>query len=165
MLSLVSGLAVCLLMVPVLMANSEAGGQFDPFPALIPAKKPDGPLSAATGRLYDRWNPHEDRANELFSNFKYSPLEGLSYEGNVSRRDPTKVLKINGMYHVWYTHRRTEAPPAGPKRATNTIPSTDWDLADIWHATSQAATRMALGLDARRAYLGRQILSLLSGIQ
>jgi len=91
--------------------------------------------------LYDRWNPHEDRANELFSNFKYSPLEGLSYEGNVSRRDPTKVLKINGMYHVWYTHRRTEAPPAGPKRATNTIPSTDWDLADIWHATSKDGFR------------------------
>lgn len=92
-------------------------------------------------RLYDRWDPHEDRANELFSNFKYSPLEGFSYEGNVSRRDPTKVLKIDGTYYVWYTHRRTSAPPSGARQATDTIPSTDWDLSEIWYATSKDGFR------------------------
>ncbi|MBL7140858.1 MAG: helix-turn-helix domain-containing protein [Planctomycetes bacterium] len=109
-----------------------------PFPAKIPMSKPtDRPISAAVARLYDQWNPHEDRANELFSNFKFSPLEGFGAEGNVSRRDPSKVLKIDGTYYVWYTHRRTEAPPSGPKNATDTVPSFDWDLAEIWYATSQ----------------------------
>ena len=111
--SAVVGLVVCLLTAPILTANSEAEGQSDPFPALIPAKKPEGPLSAAVGRLYGRWNPHADRANELFSNFRYSPLDGFSYEGNVSRRDPSKVLRIDGLYYVWYTHRHTASPPAG----------------------------------------------------
>jgi len=107
------------------------------FPALLPLKRPDRPLSAAVERLYEQWNPHEDRANELFSNFKYSPLDGFSYEGNVSRRDPSKVVMTNGTFYVWYTHRQTATPPAGPQQATDTIPSFDWDLAEIWYATSK----------------------------
>ena len=107
------------------------------FPALIPTEKPDYPVSAAVARLYDEWNPHEDRANELYSNFKYSPIEGLPLSSNISRRDPTKILKINDVYHIWYTRRETEQPPAGADKATDTIPSTDWDLAEIWHATSK----------------------------
>ena len=103
----------------------------------MPLEKPERPLSAAMSRLYDVWNPHEDRGNELYSNFKYSPLEGFSYENNTSRRDPSKVLRIDGTYYVWYTHRQTEGPPAGPKNATDTIPSYDWDLAEIWYATSE----------------------------
>ncbi|MHC4993824.1 MAG: glycoside hydrolase family 117 protein [Planctomycetota bacterium] len=109
-----------------------------PFPALIPMSEPtDRPVSAAVKRLYRQWNPHEDRANELYSNFKYSPLEGLSYEGNVSRRDPSKVLKINGLYYVWYTRRDTPFPPSGAQQANEVTPSTDWDLAEIWYATSR----------------------------
>jgi hypothetical protein len=73
---------------------------------------------------------------ELYSNFRYSRLEGFDYSRNTSRRDPTKVLKIDGTYYVWYTHRKTEAPPSGAGRATDTIPSADWDLAEIWYATS-----------------------------
>ena len=42
-----------------------------------------------------------DRGNELYSNFKYSRLDGFSYENNTSRRDPSKVLKIDGTYYVW----------------------------------------------------------------
>jgi len=106
------------------------------FPALIPMKKPDYPVSAAVARLYDQWNPHEDRANELYSNFKYSLIKGLPVSTNISRRDPSKILKIDGLYHVWYT-RRESPPPVGAKNATDTIPSTDWDLAEIWHATSK----------------------------
>ncbi len=108
------------------------------FPAKIPLEKPaDRSLSAAMERLYDVWNPHEDRGNELFSNFKYSRLEGFSYENNTSRRDPSKILKIDGTYYVWYTRRQTISPPAGPRKATDEIPSFDWDLAEIWYATSQ----------------------------
>ena len=109
-----------------------------PFPAKLPIEKPsDRELSAAMARLYDEWNPHEDRGNEFFSNFKFSRLEGFSREPNVSRRDPSKVIRIDGTYYVYYTCRRTEGPPSGYDNATDTIPSVDWDLADIWVASSE----------------------------
>ena len=108
-----------------------------PFPAKLPLEKPDRELSASMERMYDIWNPHEDRGNEFFSNFKYSPLEGFSREPNVSRRDPSKVLRIDGTYYVWYTCRRTKGAPVGHENATDDIPSVDWDLADIWYATSE----------------------------
>jgi hypothetical protein len=112
------------------------------FPARIPLEKPPNrQLSAAMERMYDVWNPHEDRENEFFSNFKYSRLEGFSREPNVSRRDPSKVIRVDGTYYVYYTCRRTEGPPAGPDKATDTIPSRDWDLAEIWYATSKDGFR------------------------
>lgn len=108
------------------------------FPAKVAMTKPaDIPLSAATQRLYDVWNPCEDRGNEFFSNFRYSRLSGFSDEPNVSRRDPSKVIRVNGTYYVWYTCRRTESPPVGPEKATDAIPSRDWDLAEVRYATSK----------------------------
>jgi len=108
-----------------------------PFPSRIPLEKPaDRPLSAAMQRMYDVWNPQEDRGNEFYSNFKYTPLEGFSREPNVSRRDPSKVIRIGGTYYVYYTCRRTDGPPCGPEKATDTLPSFDWDLGDVWVAKS-----------------------------
>jgi len=136
-------LAACVVLSAILAAAdppeaSERGSAPKPFPALVPMEKPaDHPLTAAMQRLYDEWHPYEDRGNELYSNFKYTPLEGFSREPNVSRRDPTKVIRVDGVYHVWYTCRRSDAPPTGLKDATDTVPGTDWDLADIWHATSR----------------------------
>ena len=91
------------------------------FPARIPLKKPVFNISPAVERLYDEWNPHEDRENELYSNFKYSPIEGLERSKTISRRDPSKVILIDGIYHVWYTCRKTAGVPAG-KKATEKIP-------------------------------------------
>jgi hypothetical protein len=108
------------------------------FPAKQPIEKPtDRRLSAAMERLYDVWNPREDRGNDFFSNFKYSRLEGFSREPNVSRRDPSKVIRVDGTYYVYYTCRRTEAPPSGTAKATDTVPSRDWDLAEVRYATSK----------------------------
>ena len=109
----------------------------DAFPAKMPLRKPaDRALSTAWARMWELWHPLEDRGNELFSNFKYTALRGLSREPNVSRRDPTKILQVNDKYYVWYTCRRTQTAPVGVKNATDTVPGTDWDLADIWYATS-----------------------------
>jgi len=111
--------------------------QGNAFPAKVALETPaDRRLSAAMARMYDVWNPHEDRGNDFFSNFKYSRLEGFSREPNVSRRDPSKIIRANGRYYVYCTCRRTAEPPAGPAHATDTIPSYDWDLAEIWYATS-----------------------------
>jgi len=131
------GVAAAFLLASCSLLDNDRSGANKAFPAKIPLEKPsDRKLSAATERMYDLWNPHEDRGNELFSNFKYSRLEGFSREPNVSRRDPSKVIRVDGLYYVYYTHRRTQGPPAGPEKATDTIPSRDWDLAEIWYATS-----------------------------
>lgn len=113
------------------------------YPWDIPQSKPDRPLSAAMERLYDNYLTPRPEDNELFSSFKYTPLEGLDYnngDGTISRRDASKIIKENGKYYVWYTRRNTIAPPVGfhrAKEATDVIPSTDWDLSEIWYATSE----------------------------
>ena len=84
------------------------------FPAVMPSEKPtDRPLSAAMARMYDVWNPLEDRGNEFYSNFYYSRLSGLGPEDGASRRDPSKIVKVGDTYYVWYTRRKTAQDPVG----------------------------------------------------
>lgn len=108
------------------------------FPSKFPKEKPtDIKLSKAMERMYDVWTPYEDRRNEFYSNFKYSRLTGIGKEEGVSRRDPSSVIKIDDTYYVWYTKRMTESEPVGPAACTDTLPAYDWDLCDIWYATSK----------------------------
>ncbi len=106
----------------------------------VPREKPDHPLSAAMNRVYEgTYDSLEVAANELFSNFKYTPLVGFDYDagnGTRSRRDATKVIRVNGTYYVWYTHRHTSVPPDADG-GNDTVPSRDWDLAELWYATSK----------------------------
>jgi hypothetical protein len=98
------------------------------------------PLSQAMERLYTRYPAPTYWWNELYTQFRYTPLQGFDYndgDGTLARRDPSKIVKANGRYYVWYTRRHTATPPRGAEGGTDTIPSTDWDLADIWYATSQ----------------------------
>jgi hypothetical protein len=109
------------------------------FPWDIPQQRPDRPLSEAMERLYREYLTPRPEDNELFSSFKYTRLQGLGYhggDGTVSRRDPSKVIRENGKYYAWYTKRDTPMPPQGAANYTDTIPSTDWDLCEIWYATS-----------------------------
>jgi hypothetical protein len=106
----------------------------------VPRERPDMKLSPAMERIYADYPAVQPELNELFTNFKYTPIEGLDYnngDGTISRRDPSKIVLVNGKYYVWYTHRETSTPPRGSKGGGKTIPSTDWDLAEIWYATSQ----------------------------
>ncbi|MFY0625007.1 MAG: family 43 glycosylhydrolase [Reichenbachiella sp.] len=113
------------------------------FPFFIPSEKPERPLSAGVARGYDTYGTMRPEQNELYTQFKYTKLKGLDYNGSngtVSRRDPSKVIFENGKYYVWYTGRKSEVTPVGmskAKEATDVIPSADWDLADIWYATSE----------------------------
>ena len=92
--------------------------------------------------MYDNYRTPRPEDNELYSSFAYTQIEGFDYhggDGTVSRRDPSKVIVENGKYYVWYTKRNTQVPPIGYSRgheATDVIPSTDWDLSEIWYATS-----------------------------
>ncbi len=110
------------------------------FPFVLPKEKPDRALSAAMERNYTAYSAPRPEDNELYSLFKYTELKGLDYnnhDGTISRRDPSKVIFANGKYYVWYTHRHTPVSPKGAAKCTDTIPSSDWDLADIWYATSE----------------------------
>lgn len=109
------------------------------FPLSIKEVKADRPMSSAMHRAFHHYDSPRLLDNELYSNFRYTKLEGFEYndgDGTISRRDPSKIIFENGKYYVWYTHRATSTEPKGRKLANDTIPSTDWDLAEIWYATS-----------------------------
>ncbi|WP_282037414.1 glycoside hydrolase family 117 protein [Saccharicrinis aurantiacus] len=110
------------------------------FPFILPKQKPDRQLSAAMERNYTNYMAPRPEDNELYSQFKYTELKGFDYNdhnGTISRRDPSKVIFENGKYYVWYTKRDTPTPPKGAALCNDTIPSSDWDLADIFYATSK----------------------------
>lgn len=115
------------------------------FPHKMPTEKPDFPMSAATERMFSYPAPRV-QDNELFSQFKYTRLKGFDYndgDGTISRRDPSRPILVDGKYYIYYTKRDTKVPPIGwdrAKEATDEIPSTDWDLCDIWYATSEDGT-------------------------
>jgi len=111
------------------------------------------PLSAAMKRSFNNYPSPLLPENELYTQFKYTKLEGFDYndgDATITRRDPSKVIFEDGKYYVWYTKRHTSTPPVGKfspdysKMVTeggnpwnDTIPTTDWDLAEIWYATSE----------------------------
>jgi hypothetical protein len=110
------------------------------FPQVLPKEKPERPLSAAMARNYAQYPAPRPEDNELFSQFKYSQLQGLDYsrhDGTITRRDPSKVIRHSGKFYVWYTYRNTATAPRGPAHCSDTIPARDWDLCEIWYATSK----------------------------
>ncbi len=115
-------------------------GYETPFPLSIKDREADRKLSSAMDRSFNYYEAPRMLDNELYSNFKYTELKGFDYnggDGTITRRDPSKIIFENGKYYIWYTHRETSTPPQGFAKANDTIPSTDWDLAEIWYATSE----------------------------
>lgn len=110
------------------------------FPWDIPQTRPDRKLSKAMARLYDNYLTPRPEDNPLFTSFKYTQVMGFDYgaeDGRISRRDPSKIICENGQYYIWYTKRDTISPPRGAEHCTDEIPSMDWDLAEVWYATSE----------------------------
>lgn len=124
----------------VLLLSCNTQGEQSGFPFILPEEKPDRKMSAALERNYTAYMAPRPENNELYSQFKYTRLKCFDYnnhDGTISRRDPSKVIFVNGKYYVWYTHRQTETPPQGVDNCSDTIPSRDWDLSEIWYATSE----------------------------
>ncbi|NMH88686.1 glycoside hydrolase family 117 protein [Flavivirga algicola] len=130
-----------LLLICLIIGSTSLYAQ-DGFPFILPKEKPNRPLSAAMERNYTNYMGARPEDNELYSQFKYTELKGFdynNYDGTITRRDPSKVIFTNGKYYVWYTYRNTPVKPVGmhrAKEANDTIPSADWDLSEIWYATS-----------------------------
>ena len=81
-----------------------------PFPYTITEETGNRQLSAAMERSFHHYSAIHPRSNELYSQFKYTELKGLDYnghDGTISRRDPSKIIFENGKYYVWYTYRNT----------------------------------------------------------
>ena len=88
------------------------------------------PLSAASKRAL-----HYTKGPEWFLEFRETDLRGdLAYEAGVIRRDPSAVLKIDGVYYVWYT--KGEGETAGFGTGDPSAKVFPWDLTEIWYATS-----------------------------
>jgi len=121
-------------------ASQQDGNQIKPPDENLiqpPADQAQTQASAASQRVRDIYGVQKDLGSEFFSAFKYSQINGVGKELGISRRDPSKVIKVGKTYYVWYTRRQTEKSYRGFDHATAKIPATDWDLAEIWYATSK----------------------------
>jgi len=74
--------------------------------------------------------------NEFYTEFKYSPVTGIGYEEGITRRDPSGIIKADSLYYVWYTRTQEGIPVVGIADANDTLRAYDWDLAEVWYATS-----------------------------
>jgi hypothetical protein len=89
-------------------------------------------LSAASKRALER-NYHKNA--DWFGRFHKSPVTGdLAFEEGVTRRDPSKVLLVNGVYYTWYS--KTEGPSYGFGTGDPEKKVFPWDKTELWYATS-----------------------------
>lgn len=108
-------------------------------------------VSASMRRYIEQWNQTEPSQNEFYSSFSYQTMKGLEYEEGISRRDPSTVIKVDGLYYVYYTRSPKTAAPVGYKKATKSLPANTWDLCDIYYATSKdGKTWKEQGISASR---------------
>lgn len=81
-----------------------------------------------------------DEDNPWFTRFRYMPAPGLGYERGIVRRDPSCVIKVDGLYYVWYTRGAHPCRPVGHEGASDRLPAMPWDLCDVWYASSADGT-------------------------
>lgn len=81
-----------------------------------------------------RASRYANRDNTWLCKFNYSEAKGLGREIGVDRRDPSSIIKVQGIYYVYYT--RSEGPSTFD-RSNEKDKKFPWDFADIWYATSK----------------------------
>ncbi len=98
-------------------------------------------------------------SNEWNADFYHTDLKGdLAPNKAFTRRDPSAVLKINGVYYVWYSYSLTRTSSV----ATNK--QAPWDLNDIYYATSTDGITwtekgMAVGRGAAGSFDNRSVFT------
>ena len=118
----------------------------------------DRELSAASVRALDY-----TRGPEWFVAFRLHDLGGdLAFEQGVIRRDPSAVIEVDGLYHVWYTKGEGETIGFGSGDPEAKV--FPWDLTEIWHATSSdgwdwVERGRAVGRGAPGAYDDRAVFT------
>lgn len=89
-------------------------------------------LSSASKRAIER---NYYQSCEWFCDFSESDVEGIGFEENVHRRDPSSVIKVGDLYYVWYT--KSEGESVGFNTGNDDAKVFPWDYCDIWYATSK----------------------------
>ena len=89
-------------------------------------------LSAASKRALVR---NYDQGPDWFAGFETHDLTGdFAYEEGVTRRDPSRVLSVNGKYYVYYS--RATGETAGFGTGDPEAKVFPWDKTEVWYATS-----------------------------
>lgn len=103
-----------------------AAGETDPAPTA------QAKLSAASRRALQY-----TKGPEWFCDFRQSPVGGDlgKRETGIVRRDPSAVIKVGELYHVWYS--RSTGPSFGFGTGDPAKKTFPWDYCDIWHGTSR----------------------------
>ncbi|WP_086932626.1 glycoside hydrolase family 117 protein [Agarilytica rhodophyticola] len=90
-------------------------------------------LSKASLRAIERGYDNTN-ADWLFE-FEIETLGGdFCYQENLIRRDPSSVIKIDRLYHCWYTRGEGETIGFGSGDPEDKV--FPWDKTEVWHATS-----------------------------
>ncbi len=88
-------------------------------------------MSAATKRAIERG--YLENA-DWFCNFTQSEINGLGCDDGIDRRDPSRVIKIDDTYYVYYTRSVGLSVRENAGLNDKVVP---WDMAEIWYATSK----------------------------
>ena len=116
------------------------------------------PLSAASRRALNY-----TKGPEWFCYFRKQDVTGdLAYKEGVHRRDPSAVIKVNGLYYVWYTKSSGESAGFGTGDPTKKV--FPWDLSEVWYATSTDGRRwreqgLAVGRGPAGSYDDRSVFT------
>ncbi|WP_354623091.1 family 43 glycosylhydrolase [Psychromonas sp. MME2] len=90
-------------------------------------------LSLASLRAIERG--YDNRGPDWMVEFDVVELKGdFAYQEGVIRRDPTAVIKVDGLYHCWYTKGEGETKGFTGNIEDKVFP---WDKTEVWHATSE----------------------------
>ncbi|GGA85568.1 glycosyhydrolase [Neiella marina] len=110
-------------------------------------------LSLASKRAIERG--YDSTGPEWFIEFGVEELKGdFAYEEGVIRRDPSAVLEVDGVYHVWYTKGEGETVGFSSDNPEDKV--FPWDLTEVWHATSEdGETWKEQGVAIARGEAGR----------
>lgn len=117
-------------------------------------------LSAASKRALERGYY---KNAEWFGRFRVENLGGdFAYEPGVIRRDPSKVLKIDGRYYTWYT--KSIGPGHGFETGDPDKKVFPWDKSEVWYASSADGYHwkeegLAVGLGPTGSYDDRSVFT------
>ena len=91
-------------------------------------------LSRASQRAIERG--YDEKGPEWIFEFDVEPLGGdFVFEEGIIRRDPSAVIKVDNLYHVWYTKGDGETVGFGSVNKEDKV--FPWDKTEVWHATSK----------------------------
>ena len=90
-------------------------------------------LSLASKRALER---NYDQGPEWYLEFDTKDLQGdFAYEEGVTRRDPSRVITVEGKYYVYYTRTTGKTSGFGTGDPENKV--FPWDKSEVWYAVSE----------------------------